>query len=141
MKLVCVSSNDINVSLIKERYFQLISPVTIKYTLDGEGVIHCNVKEGFEFDFRSGPKILDYLIPHFNDSIYNAIILGHDAMAWTDFSFDTTNELFKQGLLLCDRIKMPVANLAYSAVSAFKAWHAQYNGQISDLVEVRWSDK
>jgi hypothetical protein len=86
---------------VKDRLYRIAQSTWIKvYFSDGTYFL-LTIKAGFLFDGRSGPKIVDYLLPNLGNQRYLACILLHDSLAYDlGISFETTNKVFRQCLRL-----------------------------------------
>lgn len=88
------------------------------------GNLHVELAPGFEFDGRSGPKIVDWYVPNLGSLEEILCWLAHDANGYgQDLSFDDTNTLLFAMLRDLCRYRKTKASLIRWAVSLSKAWY------------------
>lgn len=106
-----------------------------RYTMDkavdviiftNAGILHVITEEGFEFDGRSGPKIVDWYAPNLGTLGERLCWLAHDCNGYgQDLSFKDTNTLLFAMLRdICGYRKTKAALIRY-AVSLSDAWYGE----------------
>lgn len=109
-----------------------------------EGVLHYTILKGAIFDGRSGPNIVDNLIPKYGDPKYAMAWLTHDCNFDTKaLSFHLSNELFYQMLVWAGVSKWR-AKLAFIAVDSFIGKRHYYTDKESvnqGKIKFEWSDR
>lgn len=109
---------------ISKTHWELTSEFhSIFYTSDG--AYHCKLGKGWVTDMRSGSSLVDLIIPKQGNSIYNAVILFHDACYSGWFSKKLSDELFYKGLLYAG-ISKARAKMALQGVKSF-GWLGYYD--------------
>jgi len=120
MLSVCIS-NPIDIRPLDDRWYELVSPVTITVERDGWKLSY-EFLSGFEFDGRSGGPLADFCVPNLGTQDEVACWLIHDANGYgAALSFRETNALLRRMLRLIGY--GPVrAWLVWAAVSISRSW-------------------
>lgn len=100
MKITKVEfSRDILLKPIADRWYEVQGAFSVNFYLEDEGVVRINVDDGFLFDSRSGPKIVDYFAPHIGTQDELKTFLIHDLLSYDIyFSFEQNNNIFYNNL-------------------------------------------
>lgn len=92
-------SRDIILKPIADRWYEVQGAFTVDFYLEGEGVVHIAVDDGFMFDGRSGPKLVDYYTPNLGTQDELKTFLIHDLLSYDIyFSFEQNNNIFYNNL-------------------------------------------
>lgn len=90
------------------------------------GTLHVCLAAGFEFDGRSGPKIVDWYVPNLGTLEERLCWLCHDANGYVqDLSFDDTNVLLFAMLRDMCRYRKTKAALVRFAVGLSRSWYGE----------------
>ena len=90
------------------------------------GTLHVCLAAGFEFDGRSGPKIVDWYVPNLGTLEERMCWLCHDANGYgQDLSFDDTNVLLFAMLRDMCRYRKTKAALVRFAVGLSRSWYGE----------------
>lgn len=94
-----VFSRDISITPVADRWYRVNGAFSVDFYLDGEGVVRINVDDGFMFDGRSGPKLVDYYTPNLGTQDELKTFLIHDLLSYDIyFSFEQNNNIFYNNL-------------------------------------------
>lgn len=89
-----------------------------------QGTLHVSTGAGFEFDGRSGPKIVDWYAPNLGSLEEKLCWLAHDCNGYgQDLSFKDTNVLLYAMLRDMARYRKTKATTIQIAVSLSKSWY------------------
>lgn len=92
-------SRDISITPVADRWYKVNGAFTVGFYLEGEGVVHIAVDDGFMFDGRSGPKLVDYYAPNLGTQDELKTFLIHDLLSYDIyFSFEQNNNIFYNNL-------------------------------------------
>lgn len=92
-------SRDISITPVADRWYRVNGSFTVDFYLEGEGVVHIAVDDGFMFDGRSGPKLVDYYTPNLGTQDELKTFLIHDLLSYDIyFSFEQNNNIFYNNL-------------------------------------------
>ena len=92
-------SRDITIKPIADRWYRIDGAFTVDIYLKDEGVVHISVDDGFMFDGRSGPKLIDYFAPNLGTQGELKTYLLHDLLSYDIyFSFNENNDIFYKNL-------------------------------------------
>lgn len=105
------------------RRYPLNAPVAFDiYT--NQGSLHVELAAGFEFDGRSGPKIVDFYAPNLGTLEERLCWLAHDANGYgLDLNFADTNVLLYAMLKDLAKYRKAKATTIQLAVSLSKSWY------------------
>ena len=100
MKVLKVEfSRDITLKPIADRRYEVQGAFSVNFYLEDEGVVRINVDDGFLFDGRSGPKVVDYYAPNLGTQAELKTFLIHDLLSYDIyFSFEENNNIFYNNL-------------------------------------------
>lgn len=109
----------------KKRRYTLADAVTLDiYT--NQGVLHVKTEAGFEFDGRSGPKIVDWYAPNLGTLEERICWYVHDCNGYgLDLSFKDTNVLLYAMLRDLAKYRSSKASLIQLAVSLSDSWYGE----------------
>ena len=109
----------------KKRRYKLDSLVEL-YVFTNMGVLNVITEEGFEFDGRSGPKIVDWYAPNLGTLEERLCWFVHDCNGYAlDLSFKDTNTLLFAMLRdLCGYRKTKASLIRY-AVGLSDSWYGE----------------
>ncbi len=94
-----VFSRDIAITPIEDRWYRVLGAFSVDFYLEDEGVVRITVDDGFMFDGRSGPKIVDYYAPNLGTQAELKTFLIHDLLSYDIyFSFEENNNIFYSNL-------------------------------------------
>lgn len=89
-----------------------------------QGTLHVSTGAGFEFDGRSGPKIVDWYAPNLGSLEEKLCWFAHDCNGYgQDLSFKDTNILLYAMLRDMARYRKTKATTIQLAVSVSKSWY------------------
>ena len=89
-----------------------------------QGTLHVTTGAGFEFDGRSGPKIVDFYAPNLGSLEEKLCWLTHDCNGYgQDLSFSDTNILLYAMLRDLAKYRKTKATTIQLAVSVSKSWY------------------
>lgn len=89
-----------------------------------QGTLHVSTGAGFEFDGRSGPKIVDFYAPNLGSLEEKLCWFAHDCNGYgQDLSFSDTNILLYAMLRDMARYRKTKATTIQLAVSVSKSWY------------------
>ena len=92
-------SRDISITPVADRWYRVNGAFTVDFYLENEGVVHIAVDDGFFFDGRSGPKLVDYYTPNLGTQDELKTFLIHDLLSYDIyFSFEQNNNIFYNNL-------------------------------------------
>jgi hypothetical protein len=119
MKLISVHHNPVKIYPIKDRLYMVAEGATCCLRTDA-GCLVYTVKPGFEFDSRSGGKLVDWLVPHLGSQSEVWAWLVHDIGYYDwDVCFETCNDLLKQQLIMDAHMSAWKASLVKYSVDEF----------------------
>lgn len=115
-------SAPIELEPIRDRWYRLVSPVTIMVAW--RGMVLCyEFRAGFEFDGRSGGPLADLLAPNLGTQEETACWMVHDANGYgTLLGFEQTNSLLRS-MLRSFGYGWARSWLIWSAVSLSRSWY------------------
>jgi len=141
MQVLKFDSTKINISPLKERWYELSDDVRVVIYTD-TGVIVVNIFAGFKFDGRSGGWFADFVAPNLGNQKDIACWLVHDAFGHDiGMSFDMTNELL-YGMLRCSDYSWIHAKTIWATVSFSDDWFGQdipTEQELKNISLVRWA--
>jgi len=111
------------------------------------GTLHVVTGAGFEFDGRSGPKIVDWYAPNLGSLEERLCWLVHDANGYgQDLSFGDTNVLLYAMLRDIAKYRTTKATTIQLAVSVSKSWYGmpqpdEWCYKNRNLVSTMWIPK
>lgn len=106
----------------RRRYPLLEGVYLIIYT--NQGNLHVKTLPGFEFDGRSGPRIIDWYVPNLGNLAQRICWLVHDVNGYAkDLSFKDTNVLLYAMLRDLADCRTSKANVIQLAVSVSDSWY------------------
>lgn len=109
----------------KKRRYPLASEVE-GYIKTSQGTLWFKARAGFEFDGRSGPKIVDWYVPNLGSLEEIVCWLIHDLNGYgLDLCFKDTNLLLFAMLRDLAKYRYPKAKLVQLAVSISKSWYGE----------------
>lgn len=119
-------SRDITLMPIGDRWYRIPGHFSIDIWGPFPGRKHIDVDDGFEFDGRSGPILVDYLTPNLGSQPILKCWLTHDINAYdkSGLSFSETNALLRDMLQKAGYGHMR-RNLIWAAVSANDSWFGE----------------
>lgn len=89
-----------------------------------QGTLHVTTGAGFEFDGRSGPKIVDFYAPNLGSLEEKLCWFAHDCNGYgQDLSFSDTNILLYAMLRDLAKYRKTKATTIQLAVSVSKSWY------------------
>ena len=89
-----------------------------------QGTLHVTTGAGFEFDGRSGPKIVDFYAPNLGSLEEKLCWFAHDCNGYgQDLSFSDTNILLYAMLRDLAKYRKTKASTIQLAVSVSKSWY------------------
>lgn len=92
-------SRDIILKPVADRWYEVQGSFTVDIYLNKEERVNINIDDGFLFDGRSGPKIVDYYIPNLGTQEELKTFLLHDLLSYDIyFSFSENNDIFYRNL-------------------------------------------
>lgn len=96
-------SRDITLKPLADRWYEVQGAFSVNFYIEDEGedggVVRINVDDGFLFDGRSGPKIVDYYAPNLGTQEELKTYLIHDLLSYDiKFSFEENNNIFYNNL-------------------------------------------
>lgn len=125
-EIFCISGEDCVMALKESKSFKRRYPLDsdVEYrVITNQGELHIFLKNGFEFDGRSGTPIVDCVAPNLGSRNERFTWLTHDVNGYDlDLSFSDTNILLYAMLVqLCGYSKLKASIIKY-AVSLSKSW-------------------
>jgi len=91
-----------------------------------QGTLHVTTGVGFEFDGRSGPKIVDFYAPNLGSLEEKLFWFVHDCNGYgQDLSFADTNVLLYAMLRDLAEYRTTKASMVQLAVSLSKSWYGE----------------
>jgi hypothetical protein len=91
-----------------------------------QGTLHVTTGVGFEFDGRSGPKIVDFYAPNLGSLEEKLCWFVHDCNGYgQDLSFADTNVLLYAMLRDLAEYRTTKASMVQLAVSLSKSWYGE----------------
>jgi hypothetical protein len=99
-----------NIKLTRKLYLTICTDV---------GIFEYEFLPGFETDGRSGPRIIDWILPHYGSTRYAMCWIPHDGNFDAHcMSFKESNELFRAMLVWSKDVRYLRIRMAYRAVSS-----------------------
>ncbi len=112
-----------DIKLNKQRRYSLIRPVELRVVTD-IGILIARTEPGFQFDGRSGPKLLDWYVPNLGTFEERAGWWLHDALGYgQSLSFYDTNLFLKLWLRDMAAYSSFKSEIIRKAVSLSKSWY------------------
>lgn len=100
MKLISVTRTPVSLTPIRDRWYSVAEDTRCLLRTDS-GCIYVYVHKGFQYDGRSGGKLVDLIAPNLGNQAEMWSFLMHDVNFYGfGLSFETTNDLLKQQLIL-----------------------------------------
>ena len=141
MKIISIHHNPVKIYPIKDRLYMVAEGATCCLRTDA-GCLVYTVKAGFEFDGRSGGRLVDWLVPNLGTQQETWAWLCHDVLYYDfDISFETANDLLRQQLRVDAgygrvRSSMICASVDRFGASSFGTCH----GDNRKYVDFQWVD-
>jgi len=108
---------------ISDRRYRLKFPIELEVKTD-VGTLISRYKAGFEFDGRSGPKLIDWYVPNLGSIFERIGWLNHDGCGYaTCLDFKSTNRLLQVWLRDEAGYSSLKSGLIKNAVSISKSWY------------------
>lgn len=108
---------------VANRRYRLKSPIDLEIITD-VGTLYSHYDAGFEFDGRSGPKIVDWYAPNLGTIFERIGWLTHDGCGYaTCLDFKSTNRLLRVWLRDEACYRPCKAKIIETAVSLSKSWY------------------
>lgn len=111
-----------------ERLYVLYEEVNLMIVTN-QGTLHVVTNPGFEFDGRSGPKVIDWYAPNLGSLEERLAWFVHDCNGYAlDLSFEDTNLLLFAMLRDLAHYRTAKASVIQLAVSLSKSWYGEPKG-------------
>ena len=112
-----------NLKVNSRRRYPLAEPVAFD-VFTTQGTLHVATASGFEFDGRSGPKIIDWYTPNLGTLPERMSWFAHDCNAYAQsLDFEDTNLLLFVMLRDLAKYRTSKASVVQLAVSLSKSWY------------------
>ena len=119
-------SRDISLTPVEDRWYRVNGCFSVEIWGDFPGRKQIDVDDGFMMDGRSGPRIVDYLIPNLGSQPELKTFLVHDLFSYDiGLTFSENNELFYNNLRGPCGYSWVTAKLAWACVSASDSYFGQ----------------
>jgi hypothetical protein len=152
MKLISFEGNQIITEFLRQGYFRLAAPVSLRVKTDA-GLLAYEFSPGFVTDLRSGSNAINGIIPKWAaNNRYNLAIICHDfnytrmASGHCALSRKEADDLLRQMAVMSGELGSIRAGLMHSALRLFGS--SAYDGEnkapydgIEEFMSFRWHDK
>lgn len=119
MKLSAKIYSDIKFDKVADRWYRIKHPFTSIVDMGKQGVKRAVVKEGFMFDGRSGPKLVDWYVPNLGTQEEIKRWLNHDLWSYDiGLTFRENNQILRDDLGSICNYGWFKRNAVWCAVSA-----------------------
>ena len=109
-----------------DRRLYLVEGAISLTVITNQGELKVTTAQGFVFDGRSGPKIIDWYVPNLGSFEERLCWFVHDCNGYgLDLSFEDTNVLLFAMLRDLSKYRTAKANVIQFAVSLSKSWYGE----------------
>ena len=126
------------------RKWMVDEPIVVDIITKESGVLTYNISPGFITDFRSGNKIIDWLVPHVGSRDIAIAYLCHDieyVLADMDGVSKKQADINLRQMLKLAGVSSWKCELVYRSVQLFGSSHFKYDPKMAKYISFEWVDK